>query len=300
LCIAGSQQKVAFVHIHAADSWKRAINEFSKTRYSSIGTRATTSKFYCKIKHSENDILYLVEGSFVPNRLNPDSNGNNRLDILRCKMSNTQQAYMEYARSNHDLHMEIYRDHQLLIRYLIPWKTRKTGYMFTPPPNPDAATSISTFDPWTGFNKKNPGVWKNDRVYMAVPGWEDSPSKETLPLLLEFIQHHILLGVDHIFIGVLTDYDSRNMGIMNDILGSYIAEGYVSLSSHTGVDGTYRLVYAYLYACMFVRIYTCTYMHIYIYIYTYIHIFIYMHIQFYYICINTYIYIYRNSLFSFK
>ena len=59
----------------------------------------------------------------------------------------------------------------------------------------------SAFDSWKGFDPSTPGKWSHDRVYLCVPGWEDLPSKASMPLLVEWAQHHLLQGVDHIFIG---------------------------------------------------------------------------------------------------
>jgi hypothetical protein len=44
----------------------------------------------------------------VPNKLTLDSNSNKRMDILRCRMTDTQRAYMELARSDHQLQVSIY------------------------------------------------------------------------------------------------------------------------------------------------------------------------------------------------
>lgn len=49
-------------------------------------------------------------GRFVPNKLTLDSNSNKRIDILRCKMTDTQRAYMELARSEHQLQVRIFSD----------------------------------------------------------------------------------------------------------------------------------------------------------------------------------------------
>ena len=133
----------------------------------------------------------------MPNRLTPDDNANNSLDILRCKMNNGEKAYMELARSIEEMTVEIIKEDIVLIKYKIPWSTRvqssylshpgdishPTSYQ-APESNPAEAPRgssknpiASVFDPWRGFNKSTPGVWLRDKIYMCVPGMESAPSR---------------------------------------------------------------------------------------------------------------------------
>ena len=218
--------------------WKHAMVHFESTKYTSNGIREKPPIFYCNISNNGDGSYYIVEGEFVPNNLTPDSNGNKRTDILRCKMQNTEQAYMLYARTDTLMHIEIIRNEDSLMRFYVPWKTRKTGFMLDEP----EGQIVTKFDPWKGFNKNKPGVWEMDNIYMCVPGWEDLPSKAALPLFLEFFQHHFLLGVDHIFTGILLGWKSRHMKTILNIFGSYIDEELLTVTSHAGdgLDGVYR------------------------------------------------------------
>ena len=232
----GSAQSGISISSEVHDVWKLAMKEFTTTEYAVNGIRTKPPIFYCNISHNgEGGSYYVVEGEFVP-----DANANNRIDILRCKMSDTERAYMEYANTNTSaqLQVEIIKGNYSLMKFLIPWRSRKTGFMLSEP----EGQVVSTFDPWRGFNRDTPGVWKLDNMYMCVPGWEDVPSKASLPLFLEFFEHHLQLGVDHIFTGALFGWESRHMRNARNVMRTYIEEGSVSITSHTsdGIDSIYR------------------------------------------------------------
>lgn len=220
------------------DVWKLAMMQFLSTKYAVNGVRATPPKVFCKISHHIGGSYYIVEGEFIPNNLTPDSNANKRLDILRCKMKDTERAYMEFAGTSAQMHVEVIRADYKLINFFVPWRSRKTGYMLSDPLDEIS----STFDPWKGFNMSTPGTWKHDNLYMCVPGWEDPPSKASLPLFLEFFEHHLQLGVDHIFTGASFGWKSRQMRNARNVLRSYIEGGLISITSHSGdgLNGIYR------------------------------------------------------------
>ena len=225
----------------------------------------------------------------MPNRLTPDDNANNSLDILRCKMNNGEKAYMELARSIEEMTVEIIKEDIVLIKYKIPWSTRvqssylshpgdishPTSYQ-APESNPAEAPRgssknpiASVFDPWRGFNKSIPGIWQRDKIYMCVPGMESAPSRKVstaqnvIPLdspshfisfylniliylilfylysnqhiavYLEFIQHHLLMGVKHIFLTAPFGWGGKIMTSFLRILRSFIEDGSVSMTSHS-------------------------------------------------------------------
>ena len=220
--------------------WMTAARNFEKTVYTPTGVRMTPPGFYCNISHTPDGPYYIVEGQFVSNKASPDSNANKRLDILRCKMQNTESAYMNLAGSSEDMRIEIIRGDFSLMSFRIPWGIRKTGFMLDEPDD----QVVTKLDPWKGFNKSTPGIWTHDRMYLCVSGWEDTPSKVNLPVLLEWIQHHVLMGASHIFLGVTFGWDSKHMHSINRIVSSFIDDGLLSITSHSGdnIDGTYRCV----------------------------------------------------------
>ena len=209
-------------------SWSRAIVAFKDVRYLPSGAREATPRYFCKIKASDSSTSYTVQGAcasssniililfavfarqlrrsvthylirnageFMPNRMTLDNDANNRLDIMRCKMTDAQQSHMDLARSAHEVIVEIFREELSLIKFSVPWSTRIQSRYLDHPNDPapkgdrsefkgDAGSDnpkgssknpwASTFDPWMGFNKSTPGEWKREKLFMCVPGM-DSP-----------------------------------------------------------------------------------------------------------------------------
>ena len=238
--ISPATMTVQKISPEVSEVWMTAARNFEKTAYAPTGVRMTPPGFYCNISHTPNGPYYIVEGQFVSNKASPDSNANKRLDILRCKMEDTESAYMNLAGSSESMRIEIIRGDFSLMSFRIPWGIRKTGFMLDEP----ADQVVTKLDPWKGFNKSTPGIWTHDRMHLCVPGWEDIPSKVTLPVLLEWIQHHVLMGASHIFAGAVFSWDSKHMHTINRIVSSFIDDGLVSITSHSGdnIDGTYRCV----------------------------------------------------------
>jgi len=231
------------VHREMLEVWKRVMRIMETTKYHDNGMREAPPHFYCRITHASSSHYkpYLVKGQWVPSRLTPDSNSNRRMDIFRCKMEDTEHAYMHLARSpDAYVTVEILRDEEPLLAFRVPWRTRTAGYMLETPTHLE--TSASRLDPWKGFDVSNPGHWSHDRLYMCVPGLETAPSKTTLPLYLEFVQHHLGMGVQHFFLGALFNWESKHMQLLLRVFESYVQDQTVSWSSSAG-DG-FDLVYS--------------------------------------------------------
>ena len=269
----------------------------------------------------------------MPNRMTPDNDANNRLDIMRCKMADAQQTYMDLARSAHEVTVEIFREELSLIKFSVPWSTRIQSRYLDHPNDPapkgdrsefkgdrsefkgDAGSGnpkgsskspwASTFDPWMGFNKSTPGEWKREKLFMCVPGMDSplsrkvrlrllrashlqiyytllrrssnlrsahsclkcfyqhtvlqshqsnlfcpilihprilsEPTPQSLPLYLEFLQHHLLMGASHIFLSAPFPWGGSIMTNIQRILRSFIEDGSVSITSHAddGIDYLY-------------------------------------------------------------
>ena len=123
----------------------------------------------------------------MPNDLTLDVNANKRLLILRCKMDNGEDAYMNLARSNEEITVEIFREKDSLIEFNVPWKTRVQSRLLSHPRDSlDSSSTLGTstnpwaskFDPWMGFNKSAPGEWEREKLFMCVPGLESPISRE--------------------------------------------------------------------------------------------------------------------------
>ena len=64
---------------------------------------------------------------------------------------------------------------------------------------------------------------------------------QSLPLYLEFLQHHLLMGASHIFLSAYFTWGGAMMTKMQRILRSFIEDGSVSITSDAddGVDFLY-------------------------------------------------------------
>eukprot|EP01036_Dinobryon_divergens_P038993 gene38993-51282_t len=161
-------------------------------------------------------------------------------------MQDTERAYRQLARTSASVSVEILRESVSLINFTVPWDTRRTGYMLSTPPESGA----SKFDAWKGYESGSgsgsgvlPGNAGGDRLHMCVPGLESAPNRQDLPLYLEFVQHHLLLGVDHMFLVNTFGWDSIHMKRFVQMFHSFIDEGTVSVASQAGdgIDNVYSL-----------------------------------------------------------
>lgn len=57
---------------------------------------------------------------------------------------------------------------------------------------------------------------------------------QTLPMYLEFIQHHLLMGASHIFLAAPFMWGGKVMTLLQRTLRTYIEDGSVSISSTAG------------------------------------------------------------------
>lgn len=214
------------VHPVMMETWKRVVSRFKTARYLPSGARTQTlisEKFYCEIKHSAESKPYIVSGEFLPNRLTSDSNANRLLDVVRCPVKNSRGAYEEFAGSNTSVSVTILRGNVSLATFTVPWKTRRTGYLLS---NSQAASRV---DSWKGHDLilrgANPNSHAIDKVHVCVTTSNEEPSKDTLPLMIEFISHHLLIGASHISLPVPYPWNSPSMNRISEIFQSYIKEG---------------------------------------------------------------------------
>lgn len=83
---------------------------------------------------------------------------------------------------------------------------------------------ITTLDVWEGV----PGsphahpARPHPRIFLSTPGWLSPLSIHNIPFLLEFITHHLHVGVHHIYIGVAFAYTSPHFKLMLRVLKKYI------------------------------------------------------------------------------
>ena len=214
------------VHPVMKDTWHRAMLKFRNVRYHPSGARRIeldSEMIYCRITHSSTSVPYIVAGEFMPNRLTSDPNANGLLDILRCPMEDSEKAH-EFINSNQSLSVEIIRGNISILSYHVPWRSRRTGFLLSVP------KAASFLDSWKGSdsltnNEKVPNREKMDKLHICVPATSQAPTKDSLPVYLEFISHHLLIGASHIHLPVPFGWNSIEMHKFVTIFQSYIQEG---------------------------------------------------------------------------
>ena len=233
---AESSDTISFLNPKYTKDWKRFIINSQRTKddYYESGERKQLPPIRCRITHADGYEPYTVGGRFIPNRLGVDSNANRRLDVFRCKMRDTKTAYMALANTSALMTVEILKGNISIVAYQISWTTRTSGYLLEWEPSVN-----SRFDPWKGFDPRvHPADWTQDRLYMAVPGLDYLPDRYRLTQTLEFVQHHLLMGVQHIFLATSIGNDTADMRLLLRVLRSFIDDGSVTLISG-GHDGQY-------------------------------------------------------------
>ena len=208
------------------------MRTFTTVRYLPSGARMQeldSEKFYCKISHSPESEYYTVPGLFLPNRLTTDNNANRLLDIIRCPMTDSANAFMKFATSNGNISVSIIRGKDEISRFSVPWKSRRTGYLQS------TSKAASRMDTWKGHYSTLDGKASVkdpvDLLHICIPGSQRKPNKEALPLILEYISHHLLIGASHITLPVSLPWGSPDMNRYIDVLQSFIQEGISCLRS---------------------------------------------------------------------
>ena len=220
-----------------SEKWIRAAQIFAKTQYSRTGIRrneATKHGAYrCGIRNSgHGSEYYKVKGEFIPSKLSSDIYSHNKLDIFRCKMKHSKENYQLYAGSDQNVEVDILNfNNEVIMSFNIPWKTRRTGYMLSTPIGADS------FKPWLAFRRNHsrlPGAIGNAQVYMCVSGLNSPVSQKTLPTYLEFMQHHFLVGVQHIFAAGPYAAGGLMMSNLLMALHPFVQDGLLTINSQSG------------------------------------------------------------------
>ena len=110
-------------------------------------------------------------------------------------MEDAQFAYSTLAGTDKHINVEIFREKTSLIQFSVPWKSRVQSSFLAHPHDASVTHSsseikvplsgsknprASVFDPWMGFNKSTPGVWKREKLFMCVPGMDVPPSRRVI------------------------------------------------------------------------------------------------------------------------
>jgi hypothetical protein len=256
----------------ARKEWATAEQITRRIYYQKNGTRDKISNIYCQITNAVASVPYLMQGRFVPNALSIDESFNSKIDIFRCDMRNIMHSHSLLAASNQSINVQLLRHERSggwssLLNFSVPWRSRCAGYMQQPeagsplvrshyardasrplPLSAEGKLSSSKWDPWERYDdSSSPGganyssssvssPLDQPMVYLCLTGITASPFSADVAHLLEWVQHHVLLGVQHIFLSVRFAWDSQNMHSLLLALRHFIEQKLVSVSSQAG-DG---------------------------------------------------------------
>lgn len=206
--------------------WRRAMEAFKPMRYLPSGVRVQeleSEKFYCKIRHSSETEFYTVPGVFLPNRLTNDNNANRLQDIMRCPMMDSVDSFRKFARSNGSVSVAIIRGEDVISKFTVPWSSRRAGHLQATP------RAASRLDAWKGhYATINEAVAVKDGIdllHICIPGSQRKPNKIALPMILEYLSHHLLIGAGHITLPLSLPWGSPDMNRFIEVLQTFIQEG---------------------------------------------------------------------------
>lgn len=253
------RQTILRIHPQAVQAWHKAAEQMTKSTYSVTGVREGDTSYKCRVTtavHANGTMhpmstVHVIEGRFVPNALSEDPNANFRYDLLRCPLPDSESLH-RFAGRDVNIQVELLTNDQPVIKFHIPWRNRISGFM---------ASNVLPLDQWAEGNQPSNDLsysalsvqaqalqdvayalpstalnpWQDimHKVYLCVPGWHSGIDRENLSHLLEFIQYHLQIGIQHIFLGVAFTWDSVYMQRLYRFLGRYISAGQLTVISHT-------------------------------------------------------------------
>ena len=235
------QLSVLGIAPNAVEKIHTLVNKQAKLTYNPNGARTRDVSYFCKVKldHRSATTSVLIPASFLPNRLTSDFQSNRKLDILRCPLerllnsspfSSTafQKEFITYPHNDKRLEVTLYREDMLLTSFLIPWQTRRTGYLFS---SPTSASQLQVWKGLAGVTLPSPPAKSNndpiDTIHLCVA----NSQKRSLHHLVEFIEHHKLIGVQHVYYSTPFTWQSTSMQQFLRSVEDYIRDGLLTVQS---------------------------------------------------------------------
>ncbi|RYH06265.1 hypothetical protein EON65_43080, partial [archaeon] len=224
------------INASAMSHWQRAVKRMNSTQYTKpMGIRVSNPGYWCRIHTvaridgatASSSIMFEVQGRMLPSSMSNDFNANHRLDILRCPLP-SNLVYNVNVHAGMYLRVDIVRSKvNTVLSFVIPWQTRIASYVNLHPlvtdyfPVSDALKASQTalmrlvqsskrIDPWQ-HNLPSISPSSPKTIFLCTTAWQKAIDKDTLSHLLEFIEHHVAVGVDHIYLGVAFPWQSEDM-----------------------------------------------------------------------------------------
>ncbi|RYH29751.1 hypothetical protein EON65_07410 [archaeon] len=230
--------KARFVDPKYKDIWLKTGQQFLRTKYLPSGRRdyPKGERYTCHIRHTDSSESYTVVGDFVPNRGSVSNGANRRVDILRCPIAVSDVTTLfGYIHGDEKLYLELYQGAQPVISFYIPWKARMVGFGL------DSVDAADRTSPWEGLAVEQGGNQSVAlastsipiKTHLCMPCMKKAISRNNLPLILEYIAHHLNIGFDHVSLAYAFSFKSSHMNHLLFILRDYIHESKVSIRSLT-------------------------------------------------------------------
>ena len=149
----------------------------------------------------------------------------------RRLMSNTVANFSAQAEPTQDV----------LLSLSVPWRLRSVGYGL------GFTFNASTIDPWQEYSRHSFGAPSSSslkkgalpKIHLCVAGLRPlHPIRPVgLPSLLEFVEHYVSLGVDHIFLGFMLSPHSQYWAKYRQVLSAYIEDSRVLTMASMALEG---------------------------------------------------------------
>jgi len=238
--------------------WSNAVKHFTPNR-----TLGAHSGYQCVLMNNDPKYKqpYSAPASWItlPRHMQKAQISGN-VEILRCKLKGSATAYELLSHTGAHLLVDIVRrasarsagngtaslgrddvssgvaaldQSATIFSFSVPWHSRYSGYgLDFKSPN---ASNLNPWQPATAAaSSSSNSSFNRPRVFVCSalvrPLRQPAPSV-ALPMLLEFIEHHLMIGVEHVVLGMLLDWRSVHMNRYLALLQPFVSRGQVSLSS---------------------------------------------------------------------
>ena len=170
-------------------------------------------------------------GSLMIKKLARGSGHKQQQHQSRRLMSNTVANFSAQAEPTQDV----------LLSFSVPWRLRSVGYGL------GFTFNASTIDPWHEYSRHSFGAPSSSslkkgalpKIHLCVAGLRPlHPIRPVgLPSLLEFVEHYVSLGVDHIFLGFMLSPHSQYWAKYRQVLSAYIEDSRVLTMASMALEG---------------------------------------------------------------
>eukprot|EP01042_Synura_sphagnicola_P006524 gene6524-8334_t len=185
----------------------------------------------CGLRHSSHSAGYRVNALLVQPGLFFQLISNLKMSILRCPMMGTGEEYLELIRRGENVSVEVLRGAESLVNFTVPWRSRKTGLMLS------QSSELNDGHAWGSSN-----VGRAPSLNLCVPMVRIPATREKLQKYFTFIEHHLNIGVGHIYMTVSFEWDSEHVKRLLQVLKPYIQSGYLTVLTSSPLRGVAKLL----------------------------------------------------------